>query len=45
MVVKGLIQTDQNIKVSLAFDDGDYVETVTIEGDADYVDSAINISS
>jgi hypothetical protein len=45
MVVKGLIQTDQNIKVSLAFDAGDSVETFTIEGDGDYVDSGINISS
>lgn len=44
MRVTGLIQPDQEIKVSLVLDDGTPVEVFTIEGDADYVDSGINIS-
>jgi hypothetical protein len=44
MVVKGLIQKDQSVKVSLILDDGDPVEVFTIEGDGDYVDQGINTS-
>lgn len=42
MRVTGLIQKDQQVKVSLILDDGEPVEVFTIEGDADYVDQGIN---
>lgn len=42
MVMDGLIQTDQSLKVSLSYDGGAFTEIFTIEGDADYVDSGIN---
>lgn len=42
MVVKGLIQKDQSVKVSLVLDDGTPVEVYTIEGDGSYVDQGIN---
>jgi hypothetical protein len=42
MVVKGLIQKDQSIQVSLVLDDGEPVDVFTIEGDGDYVDQGIN---
>lgn len=42
MVVKGLIQKDQGVKVSLILDDGPPVEVFTIEGDGEYVDQGIN---
>jgi hypothetical protein len=42
MRVTGLIQKDQDIKVSLILDDGNPVEVFTIEGDGSYVDQGIN---
>jgi hypothetical protein len=42
MVVDGLIQTDQSIKVSLSYDNGSFSEVYTIEGSGSYVDSGIN---
>jgi hypothetical protein len=42
MVVKGLIQKDQSIQVSLVLDDGSAVDVYTIEGDGDYVDQGVN---
>lgn len=41
MVVDGLIQQDQSIKVSLSYDGGVFTEVFTIEGDGTYVDSGI----
>lgn len=38
MVIDGLIQPDQSIKVSLAYDGGAFTEVFTIAGNADYVD-------
>lgn len=44
MVINGLIQTDQSVKVSLSYDGAPFTEVFTIEGDGDYVDSGINTS-
>lgn len=44
MVISGLIQTDQSVKVSLSYDGAPFSEVFTIEGDGDYVDSGINTS-
>jgi hypothetical protein len=44
MVVKGLIQKDQDIAVYLILDDGSPVHVFTISGDGDYVDQGINTS-
>jgi hypothetical protein len=41
IVMDGLIQQDQSLKVSLSFDGGDFVEKFTIEGDGAYVDTGI----
>lgn len=43
MTVKGLIQRDQNIKVSLSVDGGAFVEYYTISGQGSYVDAGTNI--
>ena len=40
----GLIQPDQTLKVSLAYDGGAFSEVYTIRGDGTYVDSGINTS-
>lgn len=42
MVVKGLIQRDQDIAVYIILDDGSPVHVFTISGDGDYVDQGIN---
>lgn len=42
MVVKGLIQRDQDIAVYLILDDSTPVHVYTIQGDGDYVDQGIN---
>lgn len=42
MVVKGLIQRDQDIAVYLVLDDGPPVYVYTISGDGSYVDQGIN---
>jgi hypothetical protein len=42
MVVRGLIDKYQDIRVSLAYDDGEYTDVFIIEGDGDYVDQGIN---
>ncbi|MFN3658180.1 MAG: hypothetical protein ACK4UO_13065 [Pseudolabrys sp.] len=42
MVVKGLIQRDQSIAVSLVLDDGNPVEVFIISGSGDYVDQGVN---
>lgn len=42
MVVGGLIQPDQQLKVSVSYDGGSYTEVYTIEGDGSYVDSGTN---
>lgn len=39
MVIDGLIQQDQSIKVSLSYDGGTFTELFTIEGDGTYVDT------
>ena len=44
MVIDGLIQKDQDIKVSLSYDNSDFVEVKTIEGDGSYVDTGIKTS-
>jgi len=44
MVMDGLIQPDQSLKVSISYDGGPYVEMFTIEGDADYVDTGVETS-
>lgn len=44
MVVKGLIQRDQRIRVLLSLDDGPYSEVFVIRGDGDYVDQGTNTS-
>ena len=42
MVVGGLIQPDQDLKVSLSYDGGAFTDVYTIEGDASYVDAGID---
>lgn len=42
MVLDGLIQKDQRIKVSLSYDGGPFTDVYTIEGDGSYVDSGID---
>lgn len=42
MVLNGLIQPDQQIKVSLAYDGGDFSEVFTVDGRGSYVDSGVN---
>lgn len=42
MVVDGLIQPSQSLKVSISYDGGAFTEVFTIEGDGEYVDSGIN---
>jgi hypothetical protein len=42
MVVEGLIQNDQQLKVSLSYDGGPFSEIATIEGDGPYVDTGID---
>lgn len=42
MVINGLIQTDQRVRVSLSFDGGQYVEYFIIDGNGSYVDSGTN---
>jgi hypothetical protein len=44
MVVKGLIQKTQRIRVSLSTDGGTYTSVYIIEGDESYVDLGINTS-
>lgn len=44
MVMDGLIQPNQSLKVSLAYDGGAFSEVYTILGDGTYVDSGINTS-
>lgn len=41
MVIDGLIQQDQDLKISLSYDGAPFVEVFTIEGDASYVDTGI----
>ena len=45
MVVRGLIDKYQDIRVSLAYDDGEYTDVFIIEGDGDYVDRASTLQS
>lgn len=42
MVIDGLIQSEQSIKVSLSYDGGVFSEVETIEGTGEYVDSGID---
>lgn len=44
MVVNGLIQSSQRIRVSLSYDGGTFVEAFIIEGDGSYVDRSRSIS-
>lgn len=44
MVVNGLIDRDQSIKISLSYDGGPFTEVYTVEGDGEYVDVGINTS-
>jgi hypothetical protein len=41
MVIDGLIQPDQDIKISLSYDGGAFSEIITITGDGDYVDAGV----
>lgn len=41
MVLNGLIQPNQSVKVSLSYDGGAFAEVYTIDGNADYVDTGI----
>lgn len=41
MVIDGLIQPDQQVKVSISYDGGAFTEIVTIDGSAEYVDSGV----
>lgn len=42
MVLSGLIQQDQDVKVSLSYDGGAFSEVFTIDGSGAYVDSGID---
>lgn len=42
MVIDGLIQPDQELKVSISYDGGAFSEVYTILGNGDYVDTGIN---
>lgn len=42
LVIDGLIQPDQELRVSLSYDGGAFSEVYTIEGDGSYVDTGIN---
>ena len=44
MVVSGLIQPSQSLKVSVSYDGGAYAEMFTIDGQGDYVDAGTEIS-
>lgn len=44
MVIDGLIQQDQSLKVSLSYDGGAFAEVLTIDGSAEYVDTGIETS-
>ncbi|MDI6820931.1 MAG: hypothetical protein QMD65_02005 [Patescibacteria group bacterium] len=44
MVVDGLIQQAQNIKVSISYDGGNFVDIYTIEGTGSYVDTGKSIA-
>jgi hypothetical protein len=44
MVVDGLIQPDQNLKVSVSYDGGPFSEMFTIDGRGDYVDTGTEVS-
>lgn len=44
MVVNGLVQSSQRIRVSLSYDGGAFVEAFIIEGDGSYVDRSRSIS-
>lgn len=41
MVVDGLIQQDQTMKISLSYDGGAFSDVFTVEGDGAYVDSGV----
>jgi hypothetical protein len=42
MVIDGLIQQNQSLKISISYDGGAFAEVFTVEGDATYVDTGIN---
>jgi hypothetical protein len=42
MVIEGLIQKEQDVKIYISYDSGKFTEVKTIEGDGAYVDSGIN---
>lgn len=44
MVIDGLIQSDQSIKVFISYDGGAYNEVFEIEGTGSYVDTGVNTS-
>jgi len=44
IIIKGEIQTEQELEVSTSVDNGDFALAGTIEGDGDYVDSGQEIS-
>jgi len=44
MVISGLIQRDQDIKVSMSYDGGDFVDVQIIEGDGNYVSTGQKVS-
>lgn len=42
MVIDGLIQKDQSVKVSISYDGGSFTEIETIDGGGSYVDTTVN---
>ena len=44
MVIDGLIQTEQSIGIEISTNGGAFVNVFTIKGNADYVDSGIDVS-
>jgi hypothetical protein len=44
MVIDGLMQSDQSVKVSVSYDGGNFVDIFTIEGTGSYVDKGKSIA-
>jgi len=44
MIVDGLIQPDQSIKISVSYDGREFVEVYTIDGNGSYVDTGIEVT-
>lgn len=44
MVIDGLIQQDQDLEIEVSYDGRTFVNVFTVNGDADYVDSGIEVT-